>query len=235
MPGRSRRQLPIKGYTAFCLRDETLIGNCLRDLPGIYLRLAHEIAQPSATETHVHVPFGPSVPLRLDVDAAMRLTAARLRAWQARVIAVKRLDTACLAAPILAAESVRDAAAALGKHLSVLLALKPDYMTANVPLRPGRHGQPATISDDAVAEHGDAEIVRMGADFMGLWVKRDGAAAGLEVLHLHYWCRAVLRETRTRPEELLGVECRACSLLALRRADPPWFDGDPEYWAECAS
>jgi hypothetical protein len=109
-------------------------------------------------------------------------------------------------------------------------------MTVNVPLRPGRHGQPASFSAEVIEEHGDAEIVRVGADFAGLFVQRGGEAAGLEILHLHYFGRAVLCMIFVRPEELLGVECRAvdCGLLALRRADPAWFSGDPDYFSECA-
>jgi len=62
----------------------------------------------------------------------------------------------------------------------------------------------------------------------------DGAAAGLEVLHLHYRCRSVLGETRAAPQELLGVPCRVCDMLALRRAEPPAHPDDPSWWSECA-
>jgi hypothetical protein len=176
-----------------CERDWNLIGNCLEDLPGLYLRLHAELAQPVRRQEMLRVPFGPSVPVRLDVDAAMRLTAACLRMWEGRVCTVKHLTRP--AGPPDSPESVRDAASTLRKNLSVLLALQPDWVTRNVSLRPGRHGQPASISEAILEEHGDAEIVRVGADFIGLFVQRDGAAAGLEILHLHYWDRAVLRET----------------------------------------
>jgi hypothetical protein len=224
---------PALCYQAFCRSDWDLIGNCLRDLPGIYLRLEHELAQPAVTEANVHVPFGPSVPVRLDVDAAMRLTAALLAMWESRVRTAK-YGSPRPPAPVVAPGAVRDAAQTLTRNLSVLLALQPGWMTHNVSLHPGRHGQPASISDAILDEHGDAEIVRVGADFIGLFIQRDGAAAGLEILHLHYWDRAVLRETPARPEELIGVECRACSLRALRRAEPAWFTGDPGYYSQCA-
>jgi hypothetical protein len=225
---------PALSPRAFCPHDWDLIGHCLSDLPGIYDRLQAEMAEPAVTETHVHVPFGPSVPVRLDVDAAMRLIASRLAIWASRVRASARLVTRD--APAHSPEAVSLAADTLAKNLSVLLALQPGWMTLNVPLRPGRHGQPASFSAEVIEEHGDAEIVRVGADFAGLFVQRGGEAAGLEFLHLHYFGRAVLRETPARPEELLGVECRAdgCGLLALRRADPAWFSGDPDYYAECS-
>ena len=226
------------GYQAFCVRDEALISDCIREMPGLWLRVEHELAQPSVTETHVHVPFGPSVPVRLDADAAMRLTAVRLCIWEARVRAAAGRVTRNPYAPVVDAKAVRDAAGMLRKdqNLSVLLALRDGWMTVNVPLRPGRHGQPASIGDDVLEQHGEEEIIRVGADFAGLFTQRDGAGAGLEMLHLHYWCRAVLSETPARPEELLGVECRSrdCSALALRRAEPAWHRGDPDYYSECA-
>lgn len=228
---------PALGYQAFCVRDEHLIRGCLRELPGLWLRVEHELAQPSVTETHVHVPFGPSIPVRLDADAAMRLTAARLCTWEARVRAAARLVSRNPYAPIVTAKAVKGAADTLRKdqNLSVLLALADGWMTVNVPLNPGRHGQPASVSANVLEEHGDEEIVRVGADFAGLFTQRDGTGAGLEILHLHYWCRAVLAETPARPDEIIGVECRNpdCRIRVLRRAEPPWHAGDPEYYSEC--
>lgn len=226
---------PALGYRAFCDRDWELIGTCLGDLPAIWLRLAAELHQPAVAETHVHVPFGPSVPVRLDVDAAMRLTAARLAMWEARVRAAAGWTSRNPFAAVVSARAVAEAARTLAKKLSVLLALQAAPATRNFPLNPGRHGQQASISPEILEEYGDAEIMHVGADFIGLFVTHDGAMAGLEILHLHYWDRAVLRETPARPEELIGVECRNrdCSIRVLRRADPPWHKGDPEYWSEC--
>jgi hypothetical protein len=276
---------PALGYRAFCDHDCDLIDSCLSELPGIWERLQAEIARPAATETSVHVPFGPSVPLRMDIDAAMRVTARMLCFWSSRVRATARLEAKM--PPTLTQEAVNDAAGTLAGNLGVLLALQPGWMTRNIPLPSGKLGHaaqrgmeatcrhcrrhisfsarsgkwwgayhaglagmtacehaphPGTIIQPSLAlippgiedEMGDAEIIRFGADFLGLFVQRDGASAGLEILHLHYWNRAVLRETPSRPEELLGVECRSCSLLALRRAEPPWHKGDPEYYSECA-
>ena len=272
---------PAMGPRAFCAHDWDLIGNCATDLPGIYLRLAFETAQPAATETQVHVPFGPSIPVRLDVDAAMRLTATRLAMWAARVRAIAQIRARNPLAPVVDPVSVKDAAGVLAKNLNILLALQTVPGTQNFPLPAGRatrvrgqrgtcrlcgrpislsaasgywyaadgitwgtgcehepadgtlHLPPEPIPPDLMETWGDAEIVRVGADFIGLEVGHDGAMAGLEILHLHYWDRAVLRETPARPEELLGVECKACSLMALRRAQPAWHSGDPEFYSEC--
>ena len=279
--GSERVVTPALGYRAFCDRDEELIGSCVSEMPAIYGRLQAEIGKPAATDTSIRVPFGPSVPLRLDIDAAMRATAFMLAFWASRVITTARSSRKRAARP-LTPGGVASAAEALEANLGVLLALQPGWMTHNVPMPAGRSARGGTeatcrrcgrhislstatgkwwgayrASTDGMAacQHDprpetvirpsavlipagedmeDAEIVRMGADFAGLFIRRDGAAAGLEILHLHYWDRAVLRETPARPEELLGVECRGCSLLALRRAAPPWHKGDPEFFSECA-
>jgi hypothetical protein len=274
------------GPRAFCGWDQDTITACLGDLPGLYLRLAGELGKPAVTGTAVHVPFGPSVPVRLDVDAAMRLTATVLVMWEGRTRAAASLAPRDPQAPVHDPGTVRDAARTLARHVNVLLALQDGWQTQNCPMPAGRPGAaargvtgtcagcgrlislsavsgrwwaadghpfpqagcdhepvpgtvaapaPDLIPADVETGNGDAEIVRMGAGYVGIFVRRDGAAAGLDILHLHYWDRAVLQDTPARPEELLGVECRRCSLLALRRADPPWFATDPGFYSECAS
>jgi tRNA U54 and U55 pseudouridine synthase Pus10 len=63
----------------------------------------------------------------------------------------------------------------------------------------------------------------------------DGGDAGMEILNLRHLCRAVLGETRARPEELVGVPCRAdgCGLRALARAEPPSDPSDAGHYSEC--
>jgi hypothetical protein len=65
----------------------------------------------------------------------------------------------------------------------------------------------------------------------------DGGDAGMEILNLRHLCRAVLGETRARPEELVGVPCRAdgCGLRALARAEPPSDPSDAGHYSECLS
>ena len=54
-------------------------------------------------------------------------------------------------------------------------------------------------------------------------------------LALRYLCRAILGETRAKPQELIGVPCRAdgCGLRALVRAEPPSDPADPGHYSEC--
>jgi hypothetical protein len=262
---------------AFCDHDRDLIGRCLDEFPGIYDRLRAELGEPVTTDSFVRVPFGPSVPLRLDVDTVMRMAALMLRTWEVRV------RTIADRIPPGEGDGIEAASGTLAKNLDVLLSLQPGWMTRTWPLPAGKPGttrsplatcrrcgrlitrsaysgkwwaadasgitfacthQPqdttgqrpasAPIPADLEDQIGDEEIVRTGIDFITVMTSRSGTDAGLEVLHLHYWCRTVLCETPARPEELLGVECKECSLRTLRRADPPWHDGDPVYYSECA-
>jgi hypothetical protein len=67
-------------------------------------------------------------------------------------------------------------------------------------------------------------------------VELSGADAGLEITDLRHVARAVLGETRSRPEELVGVPCRAdeCGWRSVYRAELPSHEGEPEWWTECA-
>jgi hypothetical protein len=288
-----RTVLPALGQRAFCGHDWELIGTCIGDLPAIYLRLQRELAHPVTAETRVHMPFGPSIAMRLDVDAAQRLTATALAMWAARVRAAASLKRRDPRASVHTPRAVALAARTLARNPTTLFGLQSAWAVRNAPLPPGRgagtasRGQqarcqycgrritrsaasgtwwaadsattaggstttaagpqckhapaeetvtqaPGPVPADLAEELADAEIVRVGPDFIAAMAELDGAAAGLAILHLHYWDRAVLLETPARPEELLGVDCRACSLRALRRAEPAWYSGDPDYYSECA-
>ena len=60
----------------------------------------------------------------------------------------------------------------------------------------------------------------------------------MEVFALRYLCRAVLGETKAKPEELVGVPCRdrdgGCGWRSVYRAAPGLREDDPEWWTECA-
>jgi hypothetical protein len=68
---------------------------------------------------------------------------------------------------------------------------------------------------------GDREIVRQGEGWVTILDRLDGAAAGSEILDLHWRARRLLGETKARPEEFDGVPCRSCECMTLERAEPP--------------
>src|SRR5215469_6457007 len=112
---------------AFCDGCQEYIARCAGELPAFWLRLKHMIGDPLQAEVQVHVPFGPQVLLREDVDAHLRLMASIIGGWAARVRAVARLS-----APQSAwdsAEGVRDNARVLARHAAALLALQPGWTT----------------------------------------------------------------------------------------------------------
>jgi hypothetical protein len=216
---------PALCYRAFCEHDRDLILHCLADFPAIYGRLEAALGDPVTAELQIRVPFGPSVPLRGDVDAIMRLLVDVLASWEERVRTVARLSVLDTQESRRHANNSRALAVLsqsvriLTAHLDALLALGPEPMSRPVP---GQKAVGEGKAPEVVSKAGDAATVLL-----------DGAWAGNELLHLHYWCRSILRETKPLPEQLLGVECRECSHRSLRRADPPWHEGDPEYHSEC--
>jgi hypothetical protein len=196
------------GYRAFCELDEAGIGAALGDLPGYYVYLGAELGMPATDGQHLHVPAGPRLPIRPDIDALMRLITETLCSWEERVRAAARLTTldTQLSRHRRSGKAVLQASRVLSAHLGVLLALAAEPMTR--------------LSDGMVATE-----------------DLSGADAGLEILHLKYRARSALGETRPKPEELLGVLCRrkSCDLRALYRADPPQHDGAAAYWSVCAA
>ena len=59
----------------FCESDTRHIERCLEEIPEQYVHLFAELGRPSARGSAVRMPFGPRVPIRVDVDALMKLMA----------------------------------------------------------------------------------------------------------------------------------------------------------------
>ncbi len=223
--------IPGRAARAFCETDWQIIGRCLRqdqlpadglqsDLPALARRLASAIGDHVIRETRIRVPFGPSVPLRLDVDAHLRSMASRLASWEKRVTGTAGLqDDGHPDFPGLAeaSEVIAVSSGRLHTHLTTLLGLQPAEMTRWLPLPPPIETVPVVT----VAGAGRRGVLLSGAD------------AGNEILWMNWLARAILLETPARRELLAGVPCRQCARLALWRAQPPQHDGDPEYWSEC--
>jgi hypothetical protein len=215
---------PAKTYRAFCETDWRIIAACLRnpdgnDLSELAFKLAAAVTQKIAGDVSIRVPFGPSVPLRLDVDACLRGMADRLAKWERRVQEVARLS-AQQGPRHAAAAQIDRAAGLLHTHLTTLLGLQPEPMELWLPLP-----RPIAAAEIVSSETGRALVMLSGAD------------AGNDILWMHWLARAVLQETPPKRELLIGVPCRnkTCGLMTLWRAQPPQHDGDPEYWSECRS
>lgn len=230
-------------YRAYCDRCAAHIGECLDALPAAYVRLHGELGEAPRRGQMSHVPFGPRLPLREDIDALMRHMAVTLCSWEARVRAVARLEPRNPELAVDTARSVEQSAEKLATHLEVLLALQPGWMVRAVPLAPGRHGKPAAICDEAgmllerLEPIAETDIIRLGVDFIATLVTLDGQDAGREILQLHYKALSTLGETRQQAETLDGVPCRnpECEDMALERAEPPSDPSLPAMYSQCAS
>jgi hypothetical protein len=210
------------GYQAFCPRDNLSIGRWLDELPGQYDHLAAEIGNPSHRTAHVRVPFGPRVPLRVDIDALMRAIAESLTSWHERVAVIDHLSfpEEGRRAPVAVHRAVEVIG---GERLGVLLALEPQTMCRAYDLH-----DVAAMDDDTVG------VVHSA--FAEINIEMGGADAGMEIINLRHLARAILGETKDKPEELVGVPCRAdgCGWRAVYRAELPSRDDEPVWWTECA-
>jgi len=222
--GETRHE-PALGFQPFCIRDETYVARCLSEIPEQYVRLSLELGKPSMRGATVRVPFGPRVPIRVDVDALMALIAESLVSWHERIADTNSLDfpTASMSRLRREGRAVARAADVMAPRLSSVLALEAAPMSRAWPLR-----DLDTLPEDASGivhpEHVDATVDLSGAD------------AGLEFINLRHLARALLGETRAKPEELVGVPCRAdeCGWRAVYRAELPSHEDEPEWWTECA-
>ncbi len=211
---------PERGYQPFCPKDRRLLETDLAQIPFQFVCLAAEIGNPARDGQVIRVPFGPRVLIRIDIDTLMRAVEESLSSWHERVADVMSLSypTVNLSRRQRPAIAVRNAVRVLVYRADALLALEAQPMARTRRVVTGRDPKGSGTEDIRVMED------------------LDGTDAGLEVFTLRYLCRAVLGETRARPEELLGVPCRReeCDKLALRRAELPSDPEAPVWWSECA-
>jgi hypothetical protein len=213
---------PRRTYRAYCDACETFLGNCAAELGDLYRRLEAAIGDPLQAEVWVPSPFGPQLPLREDIDAHIRLMAALLPGWEARVRATARLSRPDPERRTDTLEAITRACQTLSTHIGVLLALQPAFMTRTfrLPL------------DDVTADWlADEEIVRAGEGYVAVMTLVGAEEAGEELQWLHYRARAMLLETNP-PPEILIPECRLCELRTLRRAWPE-AGSDRDVYSRC--
>ena len=233
-PGGGSRREPALGYQAFCPGDEAVISRALAGMPLQYACLLAEIGNPAREGQMIRMPFGPRVPLRLDIDTLARFIREVLSCWEERVrtaahLSVLDTDSSRKRRGLIA---VHDSARTLAAHLSALLALQPGPVSRDMDLMEARRIEEgklwAYLLDGTLHAARDAGMAAIVACL-------DGADAGTEILTLEYLGRAVLGETRPRPEKLIGVPCRAddCGWRALARAELPSREDDPAWWSVC--
>lgn len=210
--GKVTGRFPAQSYQAACAGCSAATAAALHstepgisDLPRLYALLAGEIGVPSQDTLGIHMPFGPSLPLRGDVDALMRGTVIVLVSWQSRVATHPQLR---LSVPDPAAVArrpgvhVQHAARVLHAHLGPLIALEA------APMDRTRHNELVTLD-------------------------LDGGDACAEILRLYAQARSVLGEVSPRPEELTGIRCYQCRYKALVRANAPLKADDTVHYSRC--
>lgn len=201
------RREPALTFQAFCARDRENIARSLGEIPDLHARLRGELGEKgTASGEKVSMSRSAPLPLNASVDALMRSITEALYSWHERVADVARLS-------FPGADLSRRRRDDVGIEAAVTAL--GGHLDALLALPPGPMWRTGLEG---------RELEDLG-----------GAGAGLEILHLHYLCRAVLGETRAKPEELIGVPCRECELLALRRAPLPVSDEDTAWWSECRS
>ncbi len=222
---RETRREPALGYQAFCPRDRTFIARCLEEMPEQHLRLSDELGRPSGGSSSIRIPFGPRLPIRIDIDALLKLIAESLVSWHERVADVASLDFPSHGLSRMRRETVAVVRAAdvLAADLDALLALETAPMSRAWSLR-DLENLPDGATGIVHSVYVDATIDLGGAD------------AWLEIINLRHLSRAVLGETRARPEELVGVPCRAdgCGWRSVYRAEISSREDEPQWWTECA-
>jgi hypothetical protein len=229
-PDGTHRPQAAPVYRAFCDADVAIIDDSLRLLPRFYPLLIATLGIHRTTEVSVRVPFGPSVPLQLDVDMLMRTMAEAVRGWHERVA-----TPAGLAPPDTQRtrwENLTLNPAALNHPVRVLSANNVGPLLA-LGLEPML--RPAAWKINGNNANGDSlpgpEVVLSTGDLQHVML--NGSHAGREILRLDHMSRSVLGLLDPKPVKLFGVPCKSCLHRTLDRAAPPQHSKDPEYWSQC--
>jgi hypothetical protein len=237
-PDGTRERIPGFTYQVFCPACTDKIVEALTELPGAYSRIEEEYGSPvRRSDQAIRTPFGPSVLIRLDVDALQREAPPIIGGWAARVRKVPGVHVSSEHDDPATPGGFAEACKVLRLNPGPLLSLQAGWMTRTYRFPVGRPGrEPLSPIPPAVEEEiGALEILHTGVDFVTVQVPCDGATAGNEILSLQWRSTAVLGELRTKPQELLGVPCRAdgCGWMSLVRAEPPADPDDPGYYSVC--
>jgi hypothetical protein len=131
-PDGSYVREPAGSPRTFCERDRGLILERLGELPKAWQDLDNGAAVLRRSGSALHMPYGPSVPLDVGMDALRREMAVILAGWHARVATIANLAGAGNAAAD-PGETVAAAARVLAPRIDALLGLEPAWMFRNLP------------------------------------------------------------------------------------------------------
>ena len=193
-------------------------------MPRLYGDLHHELGEQHSPGdgVPVHVPFGPSIPLDLAIDAHMRAMTETLASWEDRIRDLASLsDMPGASKPQDDPGDLQRSVDILAERVSMLLSLEKQEMIRFLP--------PWTVRE----EDQDAEILAGDRWTVKITAMLGGRRAGEEVMHLHYMARRLLLETSPPMPLLPDFRCRACEQKLLRKASPPWHEDGIWYWSRC--
>ena len=213
---------PASGPRAFCEADDRIIEAALRAFPSTWARLWPSLLEHVTAEILVRIPFGPSAPIRCDVDEVLRAMVDCALSWHERVAAVAGLATP---------DTQEWRRRSLGRRGQAALGESVAVLQERVSVLTGLQGEPM-VRPELVALMGCGVPHRVidGTVLM----EADGASAGSEVLRLDYLARAAMGEIEPAPVCLIGVPCRECQRPALRLAPPAQHDGDTQLYSVCS-
>src|ERR1700761_2919216 len=128
----SGRRVPSYGPRPLCQRDADLVARSLEELPAQFVHLVTELGSPSGRASTIRVPFGPRIPLRVDIDALLRLLEETLTSWHERVAAAANLTFPDERRR--ASVAVQRAVDVMAGRTAALIALPPEPMTRSVDI-----------------------------------------------------------------------------------------------------
>jgi hypothetical protein len=221
-------------FQNFCPTCRNVIAGRLAELPEAFVRLAIAIGERPRTGKAIRVPPGPREPVRLEVDALMRLMGWVLASWHERIARIFSLTPPEVSAGAVQhpERAVRDAVRAICPHgaqdrVDALLAFGTEPMVR-------------VMFDPRAAEEWLAAVdpeeqgrVRLSGE-ADMSPRLSGVHAGREILELHYRARKILGQVRALPEVFDGIPCRACEAMGLERAEPPSDPSREAMHSRCA-
>jgi hypothetical protein len=221
-------------FQNFCPACRPIIATRLAELPEACVKLIAAIGDRPRTGKAVRVAPGPREPIRLEVDALVRLMGWVLGSWHERIARVFSLTAPEVSAVVIQhpERAVRDAVRVIfppgpSDRVDALLAFPREHM-ARVMYDPAAAEEWLAVIDPA-----EAGTVTLSGE---AWMtpRLSGVHAGREILELHHRARRILGEVRAPAETFDGVPCRACEAMSLERAEPPSDPKRPADHSRCA-